>query len=190
MVTGTETKSQGSLLIAVDGSGSMELGNPQRITMARALALGLAQASKINAQRYEMFTFGVEKDSTLPNGDLKFKVTSDSSFTELAAWSNVIPGSGTSFDFALTKAMSEVEKMGEDAPSTDIVFITDGDCKISPETAEAYRAMKEKLGTRLIYLFVGDCTGTDLDNLANVRLDLRDGDDFEAAAKKLVDALR
>lgn len=178
MVEGIEEVKCGRLIFAVDESGSM---SGERIVKAKALALGMCQAALENGQSYEAFGFSWQ--GTYPSVD------STQGWEEHLAWCSEFIGGGTDFDGALNRSMSLVEKSGEEASNADIVFITDGEAGVNEKTAERYRELKKKLGTRLIYLFVGSEGMDDLNKIATTKLTIRDDTDFETAATRLAEAL-
>lgn len=182
MVEGSDTKYEGGLVVAVDGSGSM---NGDREIRAKALALGIAQAAKETNQPWRMFTFS----SGWRNDFIEIDSTQDT--PALLEWAEKMQGGGTDFDAALNKAMDEVEALGERSASTDVVMITDGECDVTAETTKRYEEMRERLGTRLIYLMVGSASRvSQLDKMVSVRVDMADGSDLDKAAEKLTAALR
>lgn len=181
MVEGSESITEGSLVVAVDDSGSM--GGWREIT-AKALALGIAKAAQTTGQTYKAFRFSTACDD--------FPVVSDQSTPqETLEWCIQSQGGGTDFDFALNTSMDLVMSMGAHAEDADIVIITDGECELSQATAKRYRDMRDLMGTRLIYLQVGNAGQRyeTLAKIANAILVIADGENMDNIAERLTEAM-
>lgn len=140
-----EEVKEGGLTIARDASGSM---GGIKNTYATAISLGLAQASKENGQPYNLFSFASERDPI-------YEVSSDEDWKAHLDWATRFQSGGTSFDKAMQKAMDLV-RASEKSENTDIVMITDAQSAVSTSVASQYREMRSTLGTRLIFLLVGN----------------------------------
>lgn len=172
-VKAVETKEEGDLVIAVDGSGSM---SGEREYLAKALTLGICEAACENGQNWRAFTFGSHQEVT----DV---ITPDTELSTRLKWSTFLFGGGTDFDMALQKAMEEVENM-EDPSSADIVMITDGQAGINPATRVKLQALKEKFGVRLIGILV-DTGYQDLGEVADATILANSDTAIEKAAEEL-----
>jgi uncharacterized protein with von Willebrand factor type A (vWA) domain len=62
------------------------------------------------------------------------------------------PGGGTDFQTPLDSALECLEQSR--FKKGDIVFITDGECQVSPEWADQFRQQKEKLGFSLFSILI------------------------------------
>jgi uncharacterized protein with von Willebrand factor type A (vWA) domain len=62
------------------------------------------------------------------------------------------PGGGTDFQTPLDAALECLQQSR--FKKGDIVFITDGECQVSPEWAEQFRQQKEKLGFSLFSILI------------------------------------
>jgi len=190
MCEGNEAINEGGLVIAVDESGSME---GDRLTRAKALAIGLAEAAKENKQPYAIFSFS--------NSTNDVTVTDKDGFVNLLKWSQGIMGGGTSYDAALKKGMNIINGLGDKASKTDFVLISDGECAIQDSVAIEWGELKALYGTRLIFLGVdlsatytqqnysGNKGITTIDKLATTMLDMKNTDNLGRVAEKLSEAL-
>lgn len=177
IIKSVETKEEGDLVIAVDGSGSMD-GN--REYLAKALTLGIAEAASENGQGWHAFTFGAGEELT-------DTITGETELETRLKWSTFLFNGGTDFDMALNHAIEEVKGM-EDPTATDIVMITDGDCDVDDDTVAKLHALKDEHGTRLIGILVDTGYGT-LDRVADAVITIRGTDEIESAAEKLSQSL-
>lgn len=173
IIKAAETKMEGDMVIAVDGSGSM---SGDREYLAKALALGITQAANENGQSYKIFTFGSGNEQT----DI---ITPDTDEETKLKWATFLFGGGTDFDMAMRVAIDEVRKM-EDPTAADIVMITDGESGISSYTANAMKSLKEETGCRLIVLLVDESYG-DIDKLADATIRVDSSEHIEKAAEAL-----
>lgn len=142
-----DAEEAGPFVGAVDVSGSM-MG--MREINAKAITLGIAQIAKSENRRYELFSFS-SNDNTI-------HASSDDDWLAHMNWAEQTIRGGTSFDIALTKAMAlldQIEQDGGKAGAADILFVSDGEAIVSPETAEKWTAYKERTGSRLFYVAVG-----------------------------------
>jgi uncharacterized protein with von Willebrand factor type A (vWA) domain len=177
IVKATETKQEGNLLIAVDGSGSMR---GQREMLSKALTLGIADAADENGQGWQAFTFGSGRELTEV-------ITGETDLMTRLKWATFLFGGGTDFDMALRYAIQLVEE-SEDPSATDIVMITDGEAEIENKTHQALIALKEKYGVRLIGILV-DTGYQSLQGVADATILVNGTQAIEKAADELSKAL-
>jgi uncharacterized protein with von Willebrand factor type A (vWA) domain len=71
---------------------------------------------------------------------------------KVMALAEYFPGGGTDFETPLNAARECVRQSR--FKRGDIVFITDGECQVSPEWAENFRAEKEDLGFSLFSILI------------------------------------
>jgi uncharacterized protein with von Willebrand factor type A (vWA) domain len=160
----SEGKKRGALVIAVDGSSSMNATlcsgtlRGQRISLRRedvskVLATGVARAmreDRFERRRYTLFTFSTE-DSQIR------KTTSADSWKELVDWVAYDPNGGTDFNHAFAYALDEMEKFEREGTyGADLLFISDGEARLYEEGQERLRAYRERTGARVFYLQVAD----------------------------------
>ena len=160
----------GPFVGAVDVSGSMRCG---REVNAKALALGLAQVAKSEGRAYRLFSFSSRHDPLI-------ECDSTQSWAEHLAWGEGFIGGGTDFDRALSDAMRKLEEMGDDGRRADLVFISDGDATVAPQTAAVWKAFAERTGARLLYVAVAKSAYDDLRKLADKVVDVADLDAMTA----------
>ena len=163
----SEGKKRGALVIAVDGSSSMdahlcsmkdETGmthNLDRGATAKILATGVARAmreDRFEQRRYTLFTFSVQTSQIM-------STTSADTWRELMRWIEYDPNGGTDFNTALAYAINEMEKFEmEGTLGADLLFISDGEAEVSNRIKRRLLAYKERTGARMFYLQV---TGKD-----------------------------
>lgn len=182
LVSHTEAKHEGRLVVAVDDSGSMSghAAGYTRTVIARALALGISEAARDNGQKFTVFSFA--DNGTFPS------ITDKSEKLDVINWVGSHDGGGTNFDSALDNAIDEVES-GEDADDADIIFISDGDCSVNKETVQKYFDLKERRGTRLILLQIGGSGYGDIDKISTTVCKVDDDDTLETLAERLTASL-
>jgi len=138
-----DAKEQGPFVAATDTSGSMY---GERDTVAKAVALAIAQTAKAENRAYQLFTFSTSVGPF---------VDSTQGLSDLMDWASRFTGGGTSFDVALTELMKRLDSMAQRARGTDAVFISDGESLVSKAVADEWKKRKEKLGFRLLYTEIG-----------------------------------
>jgi uncharacterized protein with von Willebrand factor type A (vWA) domain len=94
---------------------------------------------------------------------------------------------GTSFDFALGKAMDLVDALDEEERfKTDFVFITDGQSQISDEVKNRLLQMKDEYGVRLFVLMIGSRPFDDIVELADSVLQFNGLDNVAETLSRLI----
>lgn len=167
----SEARSEGTFIAAVDESGSMNAymdggdGPSARNIVAKALALGLARAAKMNGQEFFMFGFA-DSINTITN-----LVTDRSNPSELLEWGVTNSNGGTDFNVALNVSMDVFDNLDErEKLSADILLITDGESEANDATFLRVRDAKERYGMRLHLLLIGTSNYGSLDDVADVTL--------------------
>jgi uncharacterized protein with von Willebrand factor type A (vWA) domain len=160
----SEGKKRGALVIAVDGSSSMneylcqgKVGNRSvrlaREDVSKVLATGVARAmreDRFERRRFTLFTFSSEKT------DIK-QTTSADSWKEMVDWVAYDPNGGTSFNAAFQYALNEMERFeSEGTQGADLLFISDGEARLSGEVRDRMQAYRDRTGARVFYLQVAD----------------------------------
>ena len=136
---------RGPFVAGVDVSGSMR-GTSEIV--AKAIALGAAQVARGEGREYRLFSFSW--------GDaIACEATSRQGWPEHLAWGETTVGGSTDFNLARNHAM---QALG-DLPHADLLFISDGEAGVNPQTAAAWRAFADKTGARLFYVAVGGSLG-------------------------------
>ena len=128
-----EVKGQGDIIVCVDESYSMEDGN--LIIWAKALEFALLDITTKGKRKFAMIRFctNIVTHLFLPG-----QYTSDDMITAIEGF---LKG-GTSFEKPLAEACRLIENDKFD--NADIIFITDGICKISDKFAKSF--MEKKFG--------------------------------------------
>jgi hypothetical protein len=149
----TLSKQPGPLVLCLDTSGSMTRTvhkGTHGATWAKAFALAALNASG-GQRRVSVLVFGASGEhlvKTFPPG-----------CRDLASLATVMEagfGGGTDFGSALNRAFAEVRAFRQSGHGTsDIVFVTDGACRLSASELERISDTKAELGTRIHGVAVG-----------------------------------
>lgn len=129
---GMEKEGRGPIVVCIDQSGSMR-GNKEIWSKAVALALiqvAAMQDRKVRVIHFESHVRQVD-DWEPPKVDIMALVKSMERFY----------GGGTNFEQPLDKALEAIEK--EKYEKADVVFITDGECAVSPAFLDRWKRAKE-----------------------------------------------
>jgi len=207
MVKGHDTDKLGSLVIAVDSSGSMgtpvhldinddgfgrqatrhQSGSYSAEEVSKGLSLAITKAAKTFEQYYHMFLFGCGSGYDFVNSS-----TSD---LDTLSWAGKQYGGGTDFDSALTKC---VDIINNDVPeaernNADVLFITDGQANISESVAEQLKNLKENRGTRFILMYIGSGISQvkhQFRHIFDAYIDVCSIPSFDDLSRQVTDALR
>lgn len=164
-----EAEKDGPFVAAVDVSPSMRWPDAREI-VAKAVALGVAQAAKMDGREYILFAFGSDPR-------LITVVKSDMGWGEHLKWAQASQNGGTDFDLAIGKA---IELLG-DLCRADCLFISDGEAGVAGETVQMWRAFQEATGARMFYVPVGRGGYIDIEDLADQVYHLADLDEETGA---------
>ena len=140
-----DAEKQGPFVCMIDDSGSMGIGG--RRIVAKAIALGLAQAAKATGRDYIIGSFSYHAE------DSKF-VTSNDDWVAHLNWATYEIGGGTSFDVAFAQAIEQLEALGA-AKQADLMFVSDGEGRVSDETIMRWLSFNKEHGCRVQYVPVG-----------------------------------
>lgn len=146
---GTEEVGKGPIVMCIDKSGSMN-GQPFRWALAVAEALRRF-AAEDDRDMYVMF-FGSNNDRVrfeFPQGKCEFQ--------KLMAFLGTVANGGTEFDGVLTEALQKAQTYfdGEGKGKADIVFITDGQSRLSDQWIADFNKERERVQVRVYSVFVG-----------------------------------
>lgn len=153
---GRETFGRGPIIICVDNSGSMSMGDGgiTREMWAKALALAMAEIALKDRRTIEIVNFGSRNEihktvveHTLPPAER---------VRRLIEAAETFFGGGTDFEAPLGEALDDVDK--SEFRKADVVFVTDGIADFSQAFEKRFKALKEKKGFRLHAVIIG---GTD-----------------------------
>lgn len=177
-----EAKRKGSFIAMIDRSGSMW---GDTLDNAKAIALGIGRAvlndDSITDRKYLMAYF----DTSVHN----IIVRDDDSWQRHIEWASVEASGGTSFSQALQYAIDQCWLFKNACiDGADILFITDGESKVDRDTEANLRDLREQIGTRLLVVLIGARGYGNLEGMADLVINIKDGD-FAMNAEKLVEQI-
>jgi uncharacterized protein with von Willebrand factor type A (vWA) domain len=145
---GIEEKGRGPMIVCLDGSSSM---SGDKEIWSKAVALTLLDIARRQRRLFRSICFS-SAETPLQVLDLnprdRYQVESKT-VMDLAEY---FPGGGTDFQTPLNAALECLRESR--FKKGDIVFITDGECQVSPEWAEQFRKEKERLGFSLFSVLI------------------------------------
>lgn len=153
-IRGKEKVGQGAIIVCIDTSGSMS-GAPD--TWAKAIGLALLAVANKQKRDWYGILFGAEQDPLIefsfPNGQADPEKVLE--FAESGTWG------GTDFEKPMGRAVQVLKQQfnEEGAKKGDIVFITDGECAVSPEWLDAYLDDKAEIAFRTYSCLIGVNSG-------------------------------
>jgi uncharacterized protein with von Willebrand factor type A (vWA) domain len=174
----SEGKKRGALVIAVDGSSSMNfplcegVSGGDTVMLAREdvskiLAVGVARAmreDRFERRRYTIFTFGSHPEQIK-------KTTSADTWRELVDWVAYDPNGGTDFNGAFNYALDEMERFEQEGTyGADLLFISDGEARLDETVGKRLKEYRERTGARVFYLQVADTSHSRQWTLENIGL--------------------
>jgi uncharacterized protein with von Willebrand factor type A (vWA) domain len=144
---GTEQQGRGAIICCVDESGSME---GLRLVYAKALALTLADVAERENRPFVAISFGYKDE---------LKIWDElNSIQQKVAFAQHFYDGGTDFERPLTEAIGLIlsdEAQGKPFKKADIVFITDGDCRVSDEFLQSVKKFQGEVGFQIHSIAVG-----------------------------------
>jgi uncharacterized protein with von Willebrand factor type A (vWA) domain len=146
-----EPVARGPIIVSVDESGSME---GQKAHTAKALALALAWVARMQKRWCGLCAYSGdtgERLLALPPGR----------WNEAAvmSWLEGFIGGGSSLDVPIREMPRYYQQLRAPAGQTDVIFVTDAECRIPAELQERFLAWKRQVRARLISLVVGSAPG-------------------------------
>ena len=145
---GIEEKGKGPVIVCLDGSSSM-MGDKE--IWAKALTLTLLEIARRQRRLCRTICFS-SAGTPLHILDLNPRERYEVEEHKVMELAEYFPGGGTDFETPLNAALDCLKhsrfKRG------DIVFITDGECRVSAEWAEQFRRDKEALGFSLFSILI------------------------------------
>lgn len=154
---GVEPQNRGPIVICVDESGSMS-GQPE----AEAKALSLAMLWIARHQRRDCVCIGFGSDSE-PLREFRFP-NGRSTPEQLSDWIGNFLNGGTDFEKPLGAALKHVDAMQRRG---DIIFVTDGVCRVSEPFMAAFKSAKRARAIQCIGIVVGAGDGGPLQQLCD-----------------------
>lgn len=158
-----ERQARGPMVVCLDGSSSME---GEKEIWAKAVSLTLLDIARRQRRAFRSICFAGPNhplhilDLNRPNLH-----TSDSArILELAEY---FPGGGTDFAKPLTAALEALHE--KPWQRGDVVFITDGECRVDPHWQDEFLAEKKRLGFSLfaVLIDVGSSSAQSLQMLSD-----------------------
>ena len=163
---GVEAQGKGPLIVCLDGSSSMQ-GDKE--VWAKALTLTLLEVARRERRRFRAICFS-SADAPLYSVDLNTRVRYEADMDKVLELAEYFPGGGTDFEKPLDAALGCI-KEGTCPASVrqgrtrslfqesrfqrgDIVFITDGECRVHADWAERFATEKNALGCSLFSILI------------------------------------
>jgi uncharacterized protein with von Willebrand factor type A (vWA) domain len=147
---GQDDTARGGIVVCIDGSGSMR-DAPERF--AKALMLVLINQAKRQGREISVIVFGG------PGTAKTFSFQRPEQFTAdgIMAAAETFFGGGTDFETPMDLARQVLarEYGATGRTSADVVFVTDDECKVTPETMGRYLDSMREMGARTWGVFVG-----------------------------------
>tara|TARA_Y100000310_G_scaffold262577_1_gene272279 strand:- start:1768 stop:3288 length:1521 start_codon:yes stop_codon:yes gene_type:complete len=148
---GIEEIHRGPLVIAVDTSGSM---HGREMVVSKALTVAACKMARKDKRPVRVVLFSYDTETF----DSPEDYNSDDYIQFLDSVASRFSGGGTNFDEALTECLPAFER-DERYEDADLIFITDGEARVSEDVEEAVNESKERNGWNLytIYTSGGGC---------------------------------
>lgn len=137
---GVDTKGRGPMVVCLDVSSSME-GDKE--IWSKAVTLTLLDIARRQRRRFRSISFS-SPETPLHILDLERRDGLEPDLGHVFALAEYFPGGGTDFQRPLDAAVDCLRRSRY--RRGDVVFITDGECRVDPEWLERFRADKKKLG--------------------------------------------
>jgi uncharacterized protein with von Willebrand factor type A (vWA) domain len=145
---GIEEKGKGPVVVCLDGSSSM-MGDKE--IWAKALTLTLLEIARRQRRLFRSICFS-SADTPLRVLDLNPREHYEVEMSKVMELAEYFPGGGTDFETPLNAALECLKQSR--FKRGDIVFITDGECQVSPAWAEQFRTDKEAMGFSLFSILI------------------------------------
>ena len=145
---GVEEKGKGPMVVCLDGSSSMA-GDKE--IWSKAVTLTLLEIARRQRRLFRSICFSSEQ-TPLQVLDMNPRGRYDVEMKTVMDLAEYFPGGGTDFQRPLDAALECLKQTKY--KKGDIIFITDGECQVSPEWAEQFRKEKEKLGFSLFSILI------------------------------------
>jgi uncharacterized protein with von Willebrand factor type A (vWA) domain len=136
------------MIVCLDGSSSMA-GDKE--IWSKAVTLTLLEIARRQRRLFRSICFSSE-ETPLQILDLNPREHYDIKTKNVMDLAEYFPGGGTDFQKPLDAALECLQQSR--FKKGDIVFITDGECQVSPEWAAEFRRQKEKLGFSLFSILI------------------------------------
>ncbi|HTN73384.1 MAG TPA: hypothetical protein VMO00_20045 [Methylomirabilota bacterium] len=145
---GVEEKGKGPMVVCLDGSSSMA-GDKE--IWSKAVTLTLLEIARRQRRLFRSICFS-SAETPLQVLDMNPRGRYEVEMKTVMDLAEYFPGGGTDFQRPLDAALECLRQTKY--KKGDIVFITDGECQVSPEWAEQFRKEKGKLGFSLFSILI------------------------------------
>jgi uncharacterized protein with von Willebrand factor type A (vWA) domain len=145
---GIEEKGKGPMVVCLDGSSSMA-GDKE--IWSKAVTLTLLEIARRQRRLFRSICFSSD-DAPLQVLDMNPRARYEMEMAKVMDLAEYFPGGGTDFQKPLDAALECLQK--SKYKKGDVVFITDGECQVTPEWAENFRREKERLGFSLYSILI------------------------------------
>jgi uncharacterized protein with von Willebrand factor type A (vWA) domain len=149
-VAGPEEQGRGAIVMCIDGSGSMGIGD--RDLWAKATMLVLLHQARAQGREMHVVIFGYHQ---LVHH--AFRQPADFTPERIVATAEAFWASGTDFEAPMAKAVEILgtEMMESGRTQADVVFATDDECWVRPEVMAEYLSEMRSMHARTWGLMVG-----------------------------------
>ena len=151
---GIEEKGKGPMIVCLDGSSSMA---GEKEIWSKAVTLTLVDIARRQRRLFRSICFS-SADTPLQVLDMNPRDRYELEAKHVMDLAEYFPGGGTDFQRPLDAALECLQQAR--FKKGDIVFITDGECQVSPEWAEEFRREKERLGFSLFSILIDVGSGS------------------------------
>ena len=145
---GIEEKGKGPMVVCLDGSSSMA-GDKE--VWSKAVTLTLLEIARRQRRPFHSICFS-SGDTPLQILDMNPRERYEIEIDKVMDLAEYFPGGGTDFQKPLDAALQCLKKSRY--KKGDIIFITDGECQVTPDWAQGFREEKEKLGFSLFSILI------------------------------------
>ncbi len=143
-----EQKGKGPMIVCLDGSSSMA-GDKE--VWSKAVTLTLLDIARRQRRRFRSICFS-SADTPLQVLDLNLRRRYSPDMRHVYELAEYFPGGGTDFQKPLDAALDCLRHSS--GKRGDIVFITDGECRVDPDWLREFKREKEKLDFRLFSVLI------------------------------------
>jgi uncharacterized protein with von Willebrand factor type A (vWA) domain len=144
----TDDKGRGPMIVCIDGSSSMA-GDKE--IWSKAVSLTLLEIAQRQRRLFRSICFA-SADTPLQVLDLNRRQRYIAEPSKIFALAEYFPGGGTDFQKPLSAAIECLRKARY--KRGDVVFITDGECRVDGEWLKAFKEAKERLGFSLFSVLI------------------------------------
>jgi len=143
-----EEKGRGPMVVCLDGSSSMA---GEKEIWSKAVTLTLLDIAARQRRRFRSICFA-SAETPLQILDLNPRQRYAPDMHHVFTLAEYFPGGGTDFQKPLSAALDCLRRAGR--ARGDIVFITDGECRVDPDWLREFKREKDKLGFSLFSILI------------------------------------